>query len=425
MSHFSFETWFRGEGVGVAPSRAGGSLHDFGDGMYLTDSPEVARMYAATRAANPREQRVLAVSVDRASIGRVLDLSSDSRWDKFLNDTSDPMLVNRSRKQLIMGHHEKYGHFFEEFLKKYNIKLSSYDAVIGPELVRGGNQMCVLHKNGRPSNLSTRLRHRFKSLSVFKARTQAVGRIVKIGRNAVPFRASSVANKTMRVVTAQQARGSRAHGAAKGVGSILVTLASMYLMDKINGKMMKIAFEGEMDRIAPDIEVRLAERMLDAANLHATGYTPYCKLTMHVEWVSMSDSPVKPGGSSSVPMPTITWYDVQLTGMPVNSQTTFPRKAGAIERAAGMHVSVEQSVTSSEVKLQQDYQGAYTALLHELDELRAVKNGEWAAYVDYSVVYRELVADLNQEREHLIALAADIFGLSVARVSNHFAAIGL
>ena len=51
MAEDSYETWFRGEGAGVAPGKPGGSSHDFGDGMYLTDRQNVAEVYAARRAA--------------------------------------------------------------------------------------------------------------------------------------------------------------------------------------------------------------------------------------------------------------------------------------------------------------------------------------------------------------------------------------
>jgi hypothetical protein len=44
--------WYRGEAIGVEPAKPGTTdLNDLGDGMYLTDDPEVAKDYAELRAA--------------------------------------------------------------------------------------------------------------------------------------------------------------------------------------------------------------------------------------------------------------------------------------------------------------------------------------------------------------------------------------
>jgi hypothetical protein len=78
------EPWFRGEGINVQPAKASGVENDIGDGMYLTDDPDVARWYAQDRAPNPIEQRVYSVRVVRAGM-RVLDLTTDVRWRKMMN----------------------------------------------------------------------------------------------------------------------------------------------------------------------------------------------------------------------------------------------------------------------------------------------------------------------------------------------------
>ena len=45
---------FRGEAIGVGPSKPGGAIHDFGDGTYFTDTEAVANTYATIRASgNP------------------------------------------------------------------------------------------------------------------------------------------------------------------------------------------------------------------------------------------------------------------------------------------------------------------------------------------------------------------------------------
>ena len=52
------ETWFRGEGVGVAPNPAGKNLLDYGDGLYLSDKEDVALQYAKLRAPGDKSWQV-------------------------------------------------------------------------------------------------------------------------------------------------------------------------------------------------------------------------------------------------------------------------------------------------------------------------------------------------------------------------------
>lgn len=156
------EAWYRGEGAGVAPSKPGGDLHDLGDGFYLTDTEDVAWQYAKLRAPGYKEYRVFQVSVDRQSLGRVLDLTMDPRWVKFMTDpivrgSTNPNLT-RSRLDFLRVKFELYGQYFRDFLRLNNIDIETYDAVIGPEYVRGGKQLCILHKKGLTTRLSTRIR---------------------------------------------------------------------------------------------------------------------------------------------------------------------------------------------------------------------------------------------------------------------------
>jgi hypothetical protein len=147
------EIWFRGEAAGVKPSAPGGNLHDFGDGLYLTDTEDVAWQYARTRAQGEyKDYRVFTVQLARSTLGNVLDLTLDRRWDDFMT-RADPMFLGKNRLYYVKQQNELYGQFFAEFLKVNKISPSSYDAVIGPEYVRGGKQLCILS-----TKLSTRVR---------------------------------------------------------------------------------------------------------------------------------------------------------------------------------------------------------------------------------------------------------------------------
>ena len=114
-----YETWFRGEGAGVPPARPGGHLQDFGDGMYLTDSVEVAKIYAQRRAPRVEDQRVWMATLERKSLGIVLDLTLDSRWSRFMNE---PLHKGASRLHFLKIKHELYNQFFREFVSVNKIK---------------------------------------------------------------------------------------------------------------------------------------------------------------------------------------------------------------------------------------------------------------------------------------------------------------
>src|SRR5580704_16549455 len=130
-SQIGLERWFRGEAVGVEPSRPGGDLHDYGDGFYLTDREDVANVYAQKRSFDPSKYRILTATIDRSSRGNVLDLTMDSRWQLFMTETKSMRGV--TRLSLATTVHERFGQIFDEFIRTNKIDLNMYDAVIGPE----------------------------------------------------------------------------------------------------------------------------------------------------------------------------------------------------------------------------------------------------------------------------------------------------
>jgi hypothetical protein len=154
------EVWYRGQSSAAAPSKPGGSIHDFGDGLYLTNTPKVAGEYADLRVSEVGGRaQVLQLQVGRAELGRVLDLTADPRWTQYMNRPVMPGA--QSPRQLIGGtNNEYYNQVFQGFLKAHKIDLKQYDAVIGPEYVRGGNQLCLLHKDGAPSATAEMVRSR-------------------------------------------------------------------------------------------------------------------------------------------------------------------------------------------------------------------------------------------------------------------------
>jgi len=142
------ETWFRGQSTKVAPAKPGACLHDFGDGLYFADSKDVAIRYAQMRVSEGGgEMQVLTMSVERTELGKVLDLSANANWDKFMKAPAFP--GGPTHEALIRMANENYGRLFDAFLKAEKIDLREFDGVIGPEFVRGGRQLCILDVRGQ------------------------------------------------------------------------------------------------------------------------------------------------------------------------------------------------------------------------------------------------------------------------------------
>lgn len=158
------ETWFRGQSSNAPPvagAQVGG--HDLGDGVYYTDSEAVAGQYADTRVARSGGQRqVLAVTFERAELGRILDLRQDARWRTFLDRPMAPGSANTTPRGMIQMANQNYAPLFQTFLRDNAIDIRQYDVVIAEEFVRGGYQLCVLNVNGAPSALAQRLQARWR-----------------------------------------------------------------------------------------------------------------------------------------------------------------------------------------------------------------------------------------------------------------------
>ncbi len=159
------ELWFRGEAAGGPVSTPGGSIHDFGDGMYLTDRFDVAKMYAETRTSQVDKQVVVAVIIgpDTVRSDRILDLRTDARWKAHFAQPGGERVLELLETGRM---NEIYGKTFDSFLKANNLSRSQFDVIIGPEYVRGGSQMCIVQHGSAPSQLSIQLRSQFKPAMV-------------------------------------------------------------------------------------------------------------------------------------------------------------------------------------------------------------------------------------------------------------------
>lgn len=144
------ETWYRGESTKASPANAGGFLHDLGDGVYFTNDLGVAQIYARKRVQESGgEQQIFRIEFEGGRLGKILDLR-----DKLIGweDYAKPI------ESHIRASNENYRRSFANFLKFKGIDINQYDAVIGPEYLNGGIQLCILHKNGEVSPLARTVR---------------------------------------------------------------------------------------------------------------------------------------------------------------------------------------------------------------------------------------------------------------------------
>jgi hypothetical protein len=263
------EIWYRGEAVGVAQAPGKTNPHDFVDGMYLTDSPTVAARYAETRTTDPNARRVWSVPIQRDSM-RVLDLTTDPRWQKFMQPI-DPRLP--SNEQLIKQANENYGRLFKQFAAKENIDLNQYDAIVGPEYVRGGQQMCIVNKGGKPSPLQGQLRGLFRPVP---AQSGALPSTVPRGK----------------ITDGRIGMG------LKAAGGIMAMLALQFLVEFIWAKVLGKMLDDEMKKLEPTIQAGLKSRIRDVAELLSQGKKAFAVVTVTITDGSFG---LPEGGSAPLP----------------------------------------------------------------------------------------------------------------------------
>lgn len=238
--------WFRGEAVGVAPAKPGGTPpHDLSEGLYLTDNKASALQYAELRTADPAARRVFSVKIDLSSL-RVLDLRTDPRWQKDL----------KMLEPSLQGANENYGRAFDNFIRANKIDLREYDVVIARDYVRGGHQMCVLHQDGAPTALQQKIRGAF------------VPETTPHGPGA------STAYRGPRTV------GGKIGGGLRFIGGTALMLGLMVLGQWLRVKAEERWFKRRMAELEPEIVSKVREHVAAIASLQAEGKKAFANVTI-------------------------------------------------------------------------------------------------------------------------------------------------
>jgi hypothetical protein len=145
--------------------------------------------------------------------------------------------------------YELYGQFFKEFQQAHNIDIKDFDAVVGPEYVRGGKQLCILNKNGFPTRVSARIR------ALFRPRVAQGGFTVKPLSSNWP-----------------RAIG----GALVSVGiSILIAYVTQKIMNRINDSIIRQAMESfrpELEKFAAEMRLNVVDRLANGEGAFVSAY---------------------------------------------------------------------------------------------------------------------------------------------------------
>jgi hypothetical protein len=391
MGDGAYEIWFRGEGAGVPPARRGGFLHDFGDGLYLSDSEDVAKIYARRRAPNVADERVWMVALERHSLGHVLDLTMDSRWTRFM--TEPISRGTQSRLYYLKIKHELYDQFFREFLSANKIDIRSFDAIICPEYNLGGKQLCILHKNGLASALNRRVRALFRPTTSFVHPTTAGGKL------AVTIRAPTSAK--IRFVK----------GAGGFVASVGLMILLSYLINKSIQEMYNDMIEKQIKALDPDIQASLERQKRKIFSIADNGHKAYAIVNIKVEYyMSLDIDPEGGGWDQSAPGVELVWVDVRDYKVEGAGEETVKVSFGQRFHSTPYTLALELTVPKEELD-------QYRAAMEEL---------EWyeTALHDRNVLASD-VERLTKEKKALEEMINKAYGAPTSATEVSFKELGL
>ena len=124
----------------------GGVVHDLADGLHLSDSYSAAQGYGDLRGKG--SGYVVGARLDRRLLGRVLDLSGDPRWAKFLSEKFPVQLFADTWGEYASKSSKFYQATLQSFLRQHGIDLSLYDSIIAADLIRnpGTRQLCIMNE---------------------------------------------------------------------------------------------------------------------------------------------------------------------------------------------------------------------------------------------------------------------------------------
>ena len=235
---------------------------------------------------------------------------------------------------------EHYNDFFNGFLKVNKIDLNQYDAVVGPLIQHGGNQMCVLNKNGQPSALAVRLRALWTPVG--PAITPATPKgFLRFGGKLGP--------------------------GLKTVGGGILALAISLFLQWLLGKFMEAVIRSEINRqlanLEPEVQAKIQQSKSQVLFILADGRKAFAELRFAVESVTTPDfSPAGVGniaGQSGFPKVSLSDFRITDQELPKGgvADGSHSEMAGSYARADTdfFKMTVALGATDEEVSLFRAY----------------------------------------------------------------------
>jgi hypothetical protein len=326
--------------------------------MYFADSQEVAQRYSSMRSPDPAGQRVYSVIIPLGGL-KVLDLTTDVRWKQYMEPLGPGLPSN---EQLIKRANENYGKFFDSFCKKYKINLNDYDAVIGPEHLRGGKQMVILFKNGKPSVLQSTVRQNFR---------------VVLRPGATPTRTPP---------GALTFKGKIGPGMRAG-GRMAVATGASLVIGWLDNKLRERFAEEELKKLEPRIAQSIQSQTREVARIQMDGGKPFANVTLTTTTIYNRIGIFTPAQEESVSYPII-----ELKGVAIS---TSDLKSNSRVRTEAIIAPMEEDtvVYSIPLELSKEEIELYRSFVMEL---------QWYDDAARGSVTAAALMQLNQDRLQLL-----------------------
>jgi hypothetical protein len=431
------KTWYRGVS-GRAAAKDGAYAHPLGDGTYFTDNEDVAWEYAATKwdrrtknsdskALDKSKQQVYEVQASRRSLGRVLDLTTDPRWRKFIRQK----IGRRTIESMISRNTELFGRFFLAFLSEYKLKLESFDAIIGKDYESGGKLLCLR----KGSRLASRLTRIMKPLSFRIRRVRAINKLtsfVGLGSagkrtKVIPFRPSKVASKSVRTVSART-RGSRKPTGVSTSGLVGAVIAHFVVhaiwpwLAKKFGATAEKWLEKDFEKLKPSIDKDIQAQSLWAMHLKHQGSDPYANLTFTLETRHVQRDSYGPYLKPKE-------VEVKVTANDTNSSKDISKEKSVSSVATQSSLTHELVTTSAKIVFPESALSLYNTALDELEWYQGVFSRADNRQAEYGQSYggltRTELERLVEERDLIIADLATLGKVSKEKARAHVKGLSL
>lgn len=383
-------TWFRGQSSNHQPAKPGQYQMDYGDGLYLTSEKGVAEIYAAKRVAEKGGTPIITQAVIKpGEIGRVLDLTTDLRWQKFL-DTPMVKGNNATRPAVLMRIQQNNYALFKEFLRQNNINIAEYNAVKGPELTHGGVQLAILHQNGVETKLGATIRARLVPIST----TSAGGGATQNGTGKVTVVPGTGGPKPggpgVKIST-----GGRVVMTVRFIGGSLFMVALSLFAAWLRKKVEDRWLQERMREIEPAISAEIHKRIASIADIQMKGKKAYANV--YVDIVTTSE----PYGGEYVE----SFPSVRLKFVDVSDDNTNAEGFASSDSGFGYSKTIRPFLFSTEVAVADETVSAWRDFVEELNwyEKQMAKAPSEALAAQERELRREMAAAFGKDAERVLS----------------------